>query len=304
MKIVGAHVSIAGGVHKAPENAAEIGAKGFAMFTKNQCQWKAPPLSGDEIKAFKDNCARYGYLPEHILPHDSYLINLGQPDDAKRRAATDAFINEMARCRQLGLTLLNFHPGSHLGEISETECLERIAAAINHALTETDSVAAVIENTAGQGSNVGYAFEQIAAVIAGVKDKSRIGVCIDTCHAFAAGYDISTGEGFDRTFSLFERHIGFKYLRGMHINDAKSTLGSRVDRHESFGKGNLGENVFRRIMQDSRFDGIPLILETIDPSLWPEEIAWLYNWQSINSKPPKNIRSSPHKANPSDGELF
>lgn len=300
MKIVGAHVSIAGGVGKAPANAAEIGAKGFAMFTKNQRQWKVPPLAGDEIKAFKDNCAGYGYLPEYILPHDSYLINLGQPDDAKHRAATDAFIEEMVRCQQLGLVLLNFHPGSHLGVISETECLERIAAAINRALAETDSVTAVIENTAGQGSNVGYTFEQIAAIIAGVKDKKRVGVCIDTCHTFAAGYDISTDDGFDWTFSLFERHIGFKYLRGMHMNDAKSTLGSRVDRHENLGGGNLGGNVFRRIMLDPRFDGIPLILETIDPSLWPEEIAWLYSQQSANPKQLSRTLSKP----PPDDELF
>lgn len=280
MKFVGAHVSIAGGVQNAPENAAEIGAKGFAMFTKNQRQWQVPPLAAADIKAFKENCAKHGYLPEHILPHDSYLINLGQPDDAKYKAATDAFIDELLRCQQLGLVMLNFHPGSHLGEISETECLERIAGAINKALAETDSVTAVIENTAGQGTNVGYSFEQVAAIIAGVKDKSRVGVCIDTCHTFAAGYDISTDEGFDWTFAQFERHIGFKYLRGMHINDAKSTLGSRVDRHESLRKGNLGENVFRRIMRDSRFDGIPLVLETIDPLLWPEEIAWLYSLQA------------------------
>lgn len=280
MKIVGAHVSIAGGVHKAPENAAQIGAKGFAMFTKNQRQWQAPPLAADEIKAFKDNCVKYGYLPEYILPHDSYLINLGQPDDAKHKAATDAFIDELSRCRQLGLVMLNFHPGSHLGESSEAECLARIAGALNRALAEIDSVTAVIENTAGQGTNVGYSFEQIGAIIAGIDDKSRIGVCIDTCHTFAAGYDISTDAGFDWTFAQFERHIGFKYLRGMHINDAKSTLGSRVDRHENLGKGNIGKNVFRQIMRDSRFDGIPLMLETIDPSLWPEEIAWLYSMQA------------------------
>jgi deoxyribonuclease-4 len=280
MKIVGAHVSIAGGVQNAPENAAAIGAKGFAMFTKNQRQWQAPPLTVDEIKAFKDNCAKYGYLPEYILPHDSYLINLGQPDEVKYQAATAAFIDEMARCRQLGLALLNFHPGSHLKEISEGECLARIAVAINRALAETDGVTAVIENTAGQGSNVGYAFEQIGAIIAGVTDKSRVGVCIDTCHTFAAGYDISTDAGFDWTWAQFEQHVGFKYLRGMHINDAKSALGSRVDRHENLGKGNLGENVFRRIMQDSRFDGIPLILETIEPALWPAEIAWLYRQQA------------------------
>lgn len=280
MKIVGAHVSIAGGVQNAPENAAAIGAKGFAMFTKNQRQWQAPPLTDDEIKAFKDNCAKYSYLPEYILPHDSYLINLGQPDEVKYQAATAAFIDEMARCRQLGLALLNFHPGSHLKEISEGECLARIAVAINRALAETDGVTAVIENTAGQGSNVGYAFEQIGAIIAGVTDKSRVGVCIDTCHTFAAGYDISTDAGFDWTWAQFEQHVGFKYLRGMHINDAKSALGSRVDRHENLGKGNLGENVFRRIMQDSRFDGIPLILETIEPALWPAEIAWLYRQQA------------------------
>jgi deoxyribonuclease-4 len=276
MKFVGAHVSASGGVANAPLNAAAIGAKAFALFTKNQRQWQAPPLSAAEIAKFKDNCAANGYTAAQILPHDSYLINLGQPDDGKHAAATTAFIDEMNRCSQLGLDRLNFHPGSHLGLISEAQCLERVAAAINQALAETNGVTAVIENTAGQGSNVGYCFEHLGEIIAQVKDKSRVGVCIDTCHAFAAGYDLRETDGFDWSFANFEKNVGFKYLRGMHINDAKSALNSRVDRHENLGRGNLGTKVFQLIMRDQRFDNIPLILETIDESLWAAEIAWLY----------------------------
>lgn len=276
MKFVGAHVSASGGTANAPLNAAAIGAKAFALFTKNQRQWQAPPLTADDIARFKDNCAAHGYSSVNILPHDSYLINLGQPDDVKHAAATAAFIDEMKRCHQLGLDKLNFHPGSHLGLISEEYCLERVATAINQALSETENVIAVIENTAGQGSNVGYCFEHLAAIISQIKDQSRVGVCFDTCHAFAAGFDLRDATGFDWTFNAFERHVGFKYLRGMHLNDAKSTLNSRVDRHDNLGKGNIGKALFRRIMLDPRFDNIPLILETIDETLWAEEIAWLY----------------------------
>ena len=275
MKFVGAHVSAAGGVDQAVIRAHELEATAFALFTKNQRQWRAAPLAEDVIEKFKQACELYGYTSAQILPHDSYLINLGHPVTDALDKSREAFIDEMARCQQLGLSLLNFHPGSHLLQIDEDKCLARIAESINIALAQTEGVTAVIENTAGQGSNLGFKFEHLAAIIDGVEDKSRVGVCIDTCHAFAAGYDLRTTEACAETFADFERIVGFKYLRGMHLNDAKSAFGSRVDRHHSLGEGNIGHDAFRWIMQDSRFDGIPLVLETINPDIWAEEIAWL-----------------------------
>ena len=275
MKYFGAHVSAAGGVENAPANAHAIGATGFALFTKNQRQWVAKPLATGEIDAFREACERYGYTPAQILPHDSYLINLGHPEKEPLEKSRAAFLDEMQRCELLGLDRLNFHPGSHLQKITEQESLDRIAESINMALDRTHGVTAVIENTAGQGSNLGYTFEQIAYIIDRVEDKSRVGVCIDTCHSFAAGYDLATSGGFTETFEHFDNVIGFKYLRGMHLNDAKKELGSRVDRHDSLGKGTLGIEPFKWIMEDERFDGIPLILETPDEALWPEEIRML-----------------------------
>lgn len=276
MKYVGAHVYIGGGMENAPFNASQLGAKAFALFTKNQRQWNAAPLTAENIQVFKQRCQEYGYEAKHILPHDSYLINLGHPDPEGLKKSREAFLNEMKRCEQLGLCLLNFHPGSSLKKISEEECLSLIAGSINLALQQTQGVCAVLENTAGQGSNLGYTFEQLARIIEQVEDKSRVGVCIDTCHAFAAGYDLSTASGFQETFERFDEVIGFNYLKGMHLNDAKKGLGSRVDRHENIGKGELGWAAFKRIMDDGRFDDIPLILETPDETLWPEEINRLY----------------------------
>ena len=275
MKYIGAHVSAAGGLANAAIRAAEIEATAFALFTKNQRQWRAAPLTTEVIDDFKAACEKYHYTPAQILPHDSYLINLGHPVEEALEKSREAFIDELARCQQLGLTLLNFHPGSHLLQIDEDKCLARIAESINIALAQTEGVTAVIENTAGQGSNLGFKFEHLAAIIDGVEDKSRIGVCIDTCHAFAAGYDLRTTEACAETFAEFERIVGFQYLRGMHLNDAKSEFGSRVDRHQSLGLGNIGHDAFRFIMQDNRFDGIPLVLETTNPDIWGEEIAWL-----------------------------
>ncbi|MFT8210292.1 MAG: deoxyribonuclease IV [Symbiopectobacterium sp.] len=275
MKYVGAHVSAAGGVDQAVIRAHELKATAFALFTKNQRQWQAAPLSETVIAQFKAACQQYGYQPGQILPHDSYLINLGYPDSEALEKSRSAFIDEMARCQQLGLSLLNFHPGSHLKQIDERDCLARIAESINLALDATQGVTAVIENTAGQGTNLGYCFEHLAAIIDGVEDKTRVGVCIDTCHAFAGGYDLRTETACDDTFAQFERIVGLRYLRGMHLNDAKSTFNSRVDRHHSLGAGNIGYAPFRYIMRDPRFDGIPLILETVDPDIWAEEIAWL-----------------------------
>ncbi|APG18909.1 UNVERIFIED_ORG: deoxyribonuclease-4 [Kosakonia oryzae] len=283
MKYIGAHVSASGGVANAAVRAAEIEATAFALFTKNQRQWRAAPLSTEAIDEFKAACEKYHYTPAQILPHDSYLINLGHPVADALEKSREAFVDELTRCQQLGLTLLNFHPGSHLMQIPEDECLARIAESINIALAQTEGVTAVIENTAGQGSNLGFKFEHLAAIIDGVEDKSRVGVCIDTCHAFAAGYDLRTEQATAETFAEFERVVGFKYLRGMHLNDAKSAFGSRVDRHHSLGEGNIGHDAFRWIMRNERFDGIPLILETVNPDIWAEEIAWLKAQQDADA---------------------
>jgi deoxyribonuclease-4 len=275
MKYIGAHVSAAGGVENAPLNAQKIGATAFALFTKNQKQWLAPPFSPKSIELFKQRCDEYGFKPVQILPHDSYLINLGHPEKEGLEKSRQAFLDEMKRCEALGLDRLNFHPGSHLNKISLDECLQLISESINIALNETSGVTAVIENTAGQGSNVGFQFEQIAQIIDKVEDKSRVGVCIDTAHTLAAGYEIRTKEGFENTFRRFDEIIGFRYLCGMHINDSKKDLGTHVDRHDSIGKGFMGMETFQLIVNDSRFDEIPLILETPDESLWPEEIKTL-----------------------------
>lgn len=278
-KYIGAHVSASGGVENAPVNAHNIGATAFALFTKNQRQWVAKPLTQESIENFKINCEKYGYKPNQILPHDSYLINLGHPDKDALQKSRDAFLDEMQRCEQLGLDRLNFHPGSHLNQISEKECLARIAESINITLEKTKGVIAVIENTAGQGSNLGYLFSQIREIIDGVEDKSRVGVCIDTAHAYSAGYDIKTREGFKDVFQEFDDVVGVEFLKGMHLNDSKKEHGSKVDRHDSLGKGTLGLDVFEFIMNDERFNGIPLILETPDMDIWAEEIKLLKNMQ-------------------------
>ena len=276
MKYIGAHVSSSGGVENAPLHAKEIGAKAFALFTRNQRQWRSSPLSAKSITLFKERCAEFGFAPEHILPHDSYLINLGNPDAEGLTKSREAFLDEMHRCEQLGLKLLNFHPGSHLNKMEPEACLALIADSINWTLAQTEGVTAVIENTAGQGTNLGYTFEQIATIIEQVEDKSRVGVCIDTAHTLASGYEIRTAKGFADTFRKFEEVIGFHYLRGIHLNDSKKELSTRVDRHDSVGKGVMGMELFRMLMQDSRFDNIPIILETPDESLWAEEIRLLY----------------------------
>jgi len=277
-KFVGAHTSASGGVFNAVYNAQEIGAKAFALFTKNQKRWEAKPLETKVIDKFKLAIENANILPKHILPHDSYLINLGHPDEQKLIKSRMAFIDELERCEQLGLDRLNFHPGSHLKEISEDESLSKVSQSINIALDKTSGVSAVIENTAGQGTNLGYTFEQLAQIIDKVEDKSRIGVCIDTCHMFVAGYDIRTRETYDKTWNDFGNIVGFNYLMGMHINDSKPPLGSKKDRHHSLGEGEIGLDAFRFIMNDERMDDIPLILETIDNTIWKQEIELLYSF--------------------------
>lgn len=278
MKYVGAHVSASGGVSKAPINAHEIGAKAFALFTRNPSRWQSAPISDKEANAFKENCAKFGYTPDLILPHDSYLINLGSPDTESLEKSRQSFLDEMRRCEQLGLTMLNFHPGSHLNKISVDDCLDRIAESINITLDITSGVKAVIENTAGQGSNLGFTFEQIRRIIDGIHDKSRVGVCIDTCHALAAGYDLTSPNGYDETWRQFGEIIGWEYFSAMHVNDTKKGLGSKVDRHESLGKGMIGSELFQLIMNDPRMDSIPLILETPNVDIWPDEIRQMYSY--------------------------
>ena len=290
-KFVGAHTSASGGVFNAITHAVEIGAKAFALFTKNQKRWDAKPFDAKTLDKWFKTLDESGIEPKHILPHDSYLINLGHPEKDKLERSRNAFIDEMQRCEVLGLDRLNFHPGSHLVKLTkkqkedkdlvdeiEKKCLDVIAESINIALDKTNGVCAVIENTAGQGSNLGYKFEHLAYLIDKVEDKSRIGVCIDTCHMFTAGYDIRTKEAYEKTFEEFDKIVGFKYLKGMHINDSKPPLGSRVDRHHNLGKGEIGLDAFRFIMNDERMDDIPLILETIDESLWADEIKLLYSF--------------------------
>ena len=274
-KYIGAHVSASGGVGNAVLNAEAIGATAFALFTRNQRSWVSKPLGDGEVAHFKALLAERGFDPRFVLPHDSYLINLGSPDEETLAKSRAAFLDEMRRAQQLGLTMLNFHPGSHLNKISEEECLDQIAREINLALEQTEGVTAVIENTAGQGTNLGWRFEHIARIIDGVDDKSRVGVCIDTCHTLAAGYDLSTSMGYDFCMEEFERVIGLHYLRAVHLNDSKKGAGSHVDRHETLGNGALGRDFFVRFMNDGRFDNMPIILETPDPARWSEEIVWL-----------------------------
>lgn len=275
MKYIGAHVSASGGVENAVLRSVEIGANAFALFTKNQRQWQVPPLKADTIEKFKCFCQVHHFSPEQILPHDSYLINLGNPEAEALEKSRTAFIDEMARANQLGLKLLNFHPGAHLNKISEQECLARIAESINIAAEAVPNVVAVIENTAGQGSNLGYRFEHLAEIIAQVENKARVGVCLDTCHLFSGGYDISTYQGAEQVFREFGEIVGFEYLRGMHLNGSKTPLASRVDRHHTLRQGTIGTEVFEFIMNDSRFDNIPMILETIEPENWADEIKFL-----------------------------
>lgn len=276
MKYIGAHVSTQNGVSNAPANAHQIGAKAFALFTRNPTRWKSKAISDKEADTFKEQCQLYGYAPNLILPHDSYLINLGAPDPEKLAMSREAFLDEMRRCQQLGLTMLNFHPGSHLDAVDPDQCLQTIAESINQALAATSGVKAVIETTAGQGTNLGFSFEHIGRIIELVDDKQRVGVCVDTCHTFAAGYDLATPEGYEASWADFDRVIGLGYLSAMHLNDSKKDRGSRVDRHAPIGKGFLGEQFFKMLMADPRTDNMPLILETPDTSIWVDEIKWLY----------------------------
>lgn len=284
MKYIGAHVSVNGGVFNAPLAANAIGAKAFAIFTGSPSRWISKEISDEEASLFKENCKLYGFSPEVILPHDNFLINLGSPEAKKLHLSKKSFLDEMRRCEKLGLKYLNFHPGSHVNEMSEEECLDRIAESLNYILDKTSNVIAVLENTAGQGSNLGYKFEHLAYIISKVEDKSRMGVCVDTCHAYSAGYDLATREGYEATWKAFDEIIGAHYLKGIHLNDDKKELSSHIDRHAPLGEGTLGKDFFRWFVNDPRFDNMPIILETPDEERWPEEIKWLYSLEEKNHK--------------------
>ncbi|MDY3938721.1 MAG: deoxyribonuclease IV [Spirochaetia bacterium] len=275
MKKPGAHVSIAGGLFNAPDHAKEIGASAFAMFSKNQRQWFAPEPDDNAVNWFRFHLASAKIKPEDVLVHSSYLINLGNADKEKFAKSFDSFLGEARILERLGLTLLNFHPGSHVNLSSPHEAMKQIADAVNRAVSETDKTVFVLETMAGQGTSLGSSFEELSEILSHIKNPARVGVCIDTCHIFSAGYDLRTEESYTKTMYEFERLIGFSYLKGVHLNDSKNPLGSRVDRHESLGDGALGWLPFELIMNDDRFEEIPLILETPRPERWADEIRIL-----------------------------
>jgi deoxyribonuclease-4 len=261
--LVGAHCSTGGhGLSVAVRTAQQIGANALALFVTNQRTWsQRSTLSATQCddfqKALRDACIEN----KSVLVHGSYLVNLASPDAEKLAKSRAHFLFELRRCEQLQLPLYNFHPGSAMGA-PRTEAIRRIADSINAALSATSSVVAVLENVAGQGTNVGSSFEELREIIDLVDDKSRVGVCIDVCHAHSAGYSMASTSDCEATFAQFERVIGFDKLRGMHLNDSKTPFASRKDRHENLGRGSIGEPCFAFVANDRRFRGIPLILET------------------------------------------
>jgi deoxyribonuclease-4 len=275
MYFIGPHVSIGGGVANAPRNAKALGATGFGMFVKNQRQWTAAPYAQADVDAFRRQLKEDGYTAAQVMPHAGYLINLANPDEAAHAKSMASLLDELRRCMALGLDKLNFHPGSHLRLLTPQAACSRVAQSVNSALAETEGVTLVIENTAGSGGNLGASFEELKAIIDGVDDKARVGVCLDTMHTFAAGFDIRTRDGFLKTMEHFGRTVGMNYLRGLHLNDSKVALNSHVDRHESLGAGLLGIDVFKCIMRDARFENMPLVLETPNEELWAQEIEQL-----------------------------
>jgi deoxyribonuclease-4 len=265
---IGAHQSIAGGLERAIEAARKDGCESVQIFTRNQNQWKAKPLTDEKIKQFRSAVAAWGVPRECLMVHDSYLINLASPDRALRRRSIDTFVDELRRCAQVGIPWLVMHPGAHMGQ-GESKGIARVADAINRALERTaddpEPAAVTIELTAGQGTNLGYRFEHVRDLIEGIEPKDRVAVCVDTCHVFAAGYDISTDEGYEATFKEMDRVFGLQWVRAFHLNDAKRELSSRVDRHELIGEGHIGRNAFRRLVNDRRFADLPGVLELPPP---------------------------------------
>jgi len=272
---IGAHLNIAKGFHVAVEQGNQVGARSLGVFTGSQRAWFKKKLTAEAAENFKAACKKYGYSPDYIIAHGSYLINLGTPEPVLLAKSRAAFIDEMQRCEQLGLKLYNFHPGSAVGGIETDKALEQVADAVNIAHSRTSNVTACIENTAGQGNNLGRTFEQIKKIIDKVKDQSRVGVCLDTCHLFVAGYDLRTREATEKVFKEFDEIVGINYLRGIHMNDSKREHNCRVDRHENIGKGVIGLEGFKYIVNDERFSNIPLVCETEEP--FDEQIKLLYS---------------------------
>lgn len=277
--IIGCHTSISGGIWKAPEEASQFGAKAFGLFTHNQQQWKMKPLVEGHVKRFQETCKIYGYAPNHIVPHGSYLMNCGSAKDDVRQKSGEMLLEELKRCEELGLIYFNFHPGSTLGKIPVETCLSYIAEAINNAHRKTKYVITLLENMSCQGNTVGGKFQELRDIIEMVNKKDRMGVCIDTCHAHAAGYDLSTSDGYEVFVEDLESIIGLKYVKAFHLNDSKGPSGCHKDRHENIGKGTIGLRGFERVMNDSRFEGIPMILETpfINDHIYKKEIELLYS---------------------------
>lgn len=272
---IGAHVSIAGGVQTAPGRAMDLNATALGLFTKNQRQWASRPLTKDEIAGFREGLGRTGIAPEHVVIHASYLINIGNPDAAKRARSLDALVDECVRAEQLGLSLVNFHPGSGMGEITDEQTIELIAEGCRIVLDRTHSAVLVLEATAGQGAHVGHRFAHLAAIIRAAGEPQRMGVCIDSCHIFAAGYDVRSPQAYAAVMEEFAAEVGLDRLVAIHLNDAKTELGSRTDRHELIGEGLIGLEGLRNFICDRRLQRLPFILETPDPERWKDEIAML-----------------------------
>ncbi|XP_077308484.1 putative endonuclease 4 isoform X13 [Lithobates pipiens] len=250
------------GLWNAALEAGRIGAKAFGLFLRSQRMWSVKPLEKSTAEKFRGTCKEFGFDARFILPHSPYLMNLGSPKPDVRQKSRDMLVDELSRCHQLGLTLYNIHPGSHLGEMPVNKCLELIAEGINHAHSQIPDITVVLENMSCQGSTVGGRFEELRGIIDLVKDKTRIGVCLDTCHAFAAGHNLSEEKGLKHMLDEFDKVVGLLYLRAVHLNDSKGKVGCRLDRHENIGQGHIGVKGFRQVMNEPRFNEIPMILET------------------------------------------
>ena len=259
---VGAHVSSAGGVQNAVMNSVHIGANAFALFLKSQRKWANPPLADDQCSNWHTNCAHQSYdAKQHVLPHGSYLVNLAHTDPMRTKQAYDAFIDDLKRCERLGIHLYNFHPGNVAGKM-RPEAIAHLASNLNKAHKETSNVVTVLENMAAGGNVIGSTFEDLRDIIELVEDKSRVGICLDTCHAFAGGYDLRTPQALEETLQHLDDLVGVKYLRALHLNDSKAPYQSHRDLHANIGTGFLGLRAFHAIMNESRFEGLPMVLET------------------------------------------
>ncbi|KAG7880070.1 hypothetical protein KL905_001563 [Ogataea polymorpha] len=288
----GAHVGMGGGIFNSVTNAMNVGCNSFALFLKNPKRWVSPMFSDEDASKFVEYCKEHGFNPRtDVLPHGSYFINMANPDPAKAQQSLECFLDDLVRCEKLDIGHYNFHPGSSLGSDHE-ESLKRLAANINKAIEQTSFVKIVIENMAGHGNLVGGELEDIQKVISMIDKKERVGVCIDTCHTFAAGYDLRDEEAWTKFWDEFDSKIGFQYLSALHINDSKAPLGANRDLHQRLGWGFLGLECFRLLANDPRLEGIPLILEVPvepkDDSAFGEDIK-LLEWLVGKSKDDKEV---------------